>query len=561
MNANQSALCSLLWPPGFQPSSSGGRPAPSEADLGLSSIIQALDLDGRHSRFIASTLLALPTDPRLITYRQDVLEDLLRLPALAEDCQAILPQLAELSRLGRGPGWGEANPLFQIATRLAELQVYVAAIEGLGQALERAGNGLKAEGWQLLRGFILTTRQDADYIRLVAELPKLQTQFEKAGSITLGLNLDAQLRPESVTIVSVNPGRFTGKGSFLERLLGDKSTGDAVRSISGVFKTDENRPHTPEHELFKDMNRLLERIAAPVAEALAHYTRVNSAPLSALEPELVFYLGAVRLAGNLRAAGLELCRPEIAPAAERAGTIFGNYSLDLAIRLRAKPGAGNLSATVIPNDVGFGPGATIFILTGPNSGGKTTYTRAVGQAQVLAQAGLPVPGRQARISPVDAIFTHFTTAERPEDEMGRLAEELGRLSQIFRKASRTSLVLLNEPLTSTDHASARALSRELLAGLRLLGARTIYVTHVLELTEEADTSEDPAPEAGVVNLVAGITLDTQTANDPHAVPTYTIKPGRPQSLGYASELARRYGLSLAQIRQALSDRGIETGEL
>src|SRR5205823_9761960 len=120
--------------------------------------------------------------------------------------------------------------------------------------------------------------------------------------------------------------------------------------------------------------------------------------------ELAFYLGAARLVNELRTAGLPLCRPEIALASERQCIMSGTFSLDLALRLRAARGTPGLAEAVVLNDVAFWPDAMIFILTGSNSGGKTTYTRAVGQAQALFQAGLFVPGRQARISPVDGIY-------------------------------------------------------------------------------------------------------------------------------------------------------------
>ena len=231
--------------------------------------------------------------------------------------------------------------------------------------------------------------------------------------------------------------------------------------------------------------------------------------------------------------------------------VDGVYSLDLALRLRAARGPAGLNEAVVPNDVAFGPEATIFILTGPNSGGKTTYARAVGQSQALFQAGLLVPGRHARISPVDGIYTHFAVAERLDINGGRLAEELDRLAQIFRRAGPASLVLLNEPLASTDHVAARALSRDILAGLRLLGARVLFVTHLHELVDDAlagDSSD------GIVSLVAG--LETHAGNGSAPAPSYQIVPGRPQIAGYAAVLARQHGLSLAQISATLRERGI-----
>jgi DNA mismatch repair protein MutS len=127
---------------------------------------------------------------------------------------------------------------------------------------------------------------------------------------------------------------------------------------------------------------------------------------------------------------------------------------------------------------------------------------------------------------------------------------LNTLSQIFRKASRYSLILLNEPLTGTDHVSARSLGKDLLAGLKLLGASAIFVTH---LHEQLD---DPAldPSQGIVSLVAVATM--QNTGGSAFQPSYKVIPGLPRALANAAELARQHGLSLSQITQTLRERGL-----
>ncbi len=541
---------SLLYPAGAN-RHIGGRPAPSEPDLALTSIIRALDYDGRHGRFVAGVLAELNADPAIIGYRQAALDDLLRLPELVTSCAAVLPQLGELANAGRASHWSDPIPLVPIAGRLAELDGYVTCVEELAAALDAAGAALCSKAFCALRAYLANTRAQPDYRRLAEELPRLRAQLDQAGSVTLGINLDGQLRPASATIVAINPGRFAGKGSLLEKLFGERAAADMVRGITALYKAEEGRQRSPEHDLFRDLDRLLERVAAPIGEALGSYARVNGAGLAALEPELTFYLGAARLVHELGAAGLALCRPEIAPADERICAVEGAYNLDLALRLRLASGGATLAQKIVPNAIAFGRDALVFILTGPNSGGKTTYTRAIGQIQVLFQAGLHVPGRHARVSPVDGIFSHFAEPERADIGAGRLADELERLAQIFRQASRNSLVLLNEPLSSTDHGAARALCRDVLAGLQLLGARAIVVTHLYELVDDA--LDDPSLP-GVVSLVAGVGAPAGNGVAPE--PSYTIAAGRPQVGGYAAELARRHGLSRDQIAATLRERSL-----
>src|SRR4051812_880575 len=124
MTSTQAPIPSLLHPESGAGHSSG-RVAPSEADLGLAPIIRALDFDGRHSRFVAGVLAELCDDPAVIGYRQDLLDDLLRLPDLVANVAGTLPQLGELATIGRASNWGEHIPLLHVATRLAELDGYV----------------------------------------------------------------------------------------------------------------------------------------------------------------------------------------------------------------------------------------------------------------------------------------------------------------------------------------------------------------------------------------------------------------------------------------------------
>src|SRR4249920_909113 len=118
MTFAQAAVPSLLHPLAGATHASG-RPAPNEADLGLAPIIRALDFDGRHSRFVGSVLAELCDDPAVIGYRQDLLENLLRLPDLVASIAVVLPQLGELANISRASNWGENIPLLQVATRLA----------------------------------------------------------------------------------------------------------------------------------------------------------------------------------------------------------------------------------------------------------------------------------------------------------------------------------------------------------------------------------------------------------------------------------------------------------
>ena len=110
--------------------------------------------------------------------------------------------------------------------------------------------------------------------------------------------------------------------------------------------------------------------------------------------------------------------------AERVCELQEAYNLNLALHQMAHAGD---AAGIVTNDVHLGDDGRIGILTGPNQGGKTTYTQMVGLCQILAQTGLWVPAARARISPVDNIYTHYPVEEQVAKGTGRFGDEAQRL--------------------------------------------------------------------------------------------------------------------------------------
>lgn len=536
---------SLLGPPG-----AGGDGAWAD-DLVVEPLARALALSGRHVAATRRVLTGLCADPAQIGRRQDLLADLLGLPDLCARLEDLLPALGSAAATGSGH-WAEEAGIFQVAGRLAELSAYVGAVRSLLAALGAARPQLRAAGWAELIGDLEATVSSAEFRALEAELPALREQIERCGSVTLGINLDERLHPAGATLLSINAGRFGGRQSLLGRLLGGRG-GQA--GITPLRQAGERQAFGPDRQLFLDLSQLLEEVTAPIAAALTRYGRVSGAPLAELEAELAFVLGAARLLRALRDEGYPLCRPTIAAPEERTLIIDGLYNLELALRLRARPAADGVPAAPVPNDSRFDDSGRIFILTGPNRGGKTTFTRAVGLAVAMAQAGLLVPATAARISPADAIFSHFPAAEHAETGMGRLDEEAAQLAAIFRRASPQSLVLINEPLGSTSPREALAIARDVVCGLRILGARAILVTHLHDLAFAAErlNAEVDGPSR-VATLAAGAERDPHDGEE-HASRTYRISPGLPDGRSYAADIALAHGLRLSQIRSTLRERG------
>jgi DNA mismatch repair protein MutS len=552
---------SLLWPHGTGPAQPGTTLDPQcVRDLELENTLAALT-DGRpRQATIRKVLLNLCTDPAIIAYRQDVLDDLWHNPEFTSQLEALLPDLStlELSHISVDR---RRSPLQEVAWRLGELEYLVNCVTGLNTVFAGVGRHIRAAGWNSLRDHMAQVVQDPVYQQLTRELPNLLRAIRANVSVTIGVNLDDQFRPVAATLLSVNPQKFTSS-TFLDRLLGN--SGDDFKGL-GPLHTVPDLPqgHGPSRNrgtnrdvnpfmdpLFRDLAKVLDSVCQPIAQALRHYDTLHSGFLSTLRDDLTFYLAAVRLMERLRSRGLPVCRPEIAPMTQRVCELQEAYSLNLALhQIRHADD----SARIITNDVHLGDNGRIGILTGPNQGGKTTYTQMVGLCQILAQTGIWVPAARARISPVDNIYTHFPVEEQVAKGTGRFGDEAQRLSVIFSHGTRHSLVLLNESLASTNSGESLYIAQDIVRVLRRLGARAIFATHLHELA--ADVAALNASTDGD-SLIISLVASRRDASEENPRPSYKIASGPPLGRSYAREIAAQYGISYDQLTALLQQREV-----
>lgn len=520
---------SLLWP-GERPQA---QPAPGTwaVDLKLEEIVRSLTTNRRYMPFVRQILSTLITDDAVIAWRQAVLADFVNNPELVNVAENILPSLGNLKQGTHLLGTRRRNLLLETSDRLAELDLYTEIVQKLHTALAAAD--LQSTGLRLLRDSLNTLRQDANFQALCEELPVMRQPLENIVGLTIGVNLDAQMKPKSAVLLGINNQEFNDSRSMLERLIGsrtDERQETGIAPIHHLTPDPEQRIFDP---LFQDLDKLLMAVAQPIARELDKYVRSSSSPLVRMEFELAFFVSAVRM--MQRHPHIPFCRPEIATAHQRTTWIDQLHNIHLLLKTTA-------TTRSVPSDVHFDDEGRIAILTGPNSGGKTTYLQSVGLAFVFFQAGLFIPAAQATMTPVDDILTHFPRLET--SDQGRLAEEAERLRTIFQTATGQSLVLLNETFSSTASGEALYLAQDILCALRSIGVRAIYATHFVELVEHIPevhaTLEGPS---NLCSLVAGVEL----TDDGSAHPTFTIRRGQPLGRSFAQEIARRHGISLEQI--------------
>ncbi|HTX12603.1 MAG TPA: hypothetical protein VME22_28560 [Solirubrobacteraceae bacterium] len=249
------------------------------------------------------------------------------------------------------------------------------------------------------------------------------------------------------------------------------------------------------------------------------------ATVARFDREVQFYVAYLELIGPLRDAGLRFCYPHVSAGLEgvRAADTF-----DLAL-------AGKLVSDrheVVRNDFHLDGPERMFVISGPNNGGKTTFARTFGQLHHLAALGLPVPGSEARLSLPDQIYTHFEREENIETLRGKFDEELVRVHSILERATSRSVLVMNESFSSTTLNDALFVGTEVMRRILELGCLGVYVTFVDELASLSEAT---------VSMVAQIVR----ANP--AERTFTIVRQPADGLAYAWAIAEKYGLTYARV--------------
>lgn len=480
-------------------------------------------------------------DPNVIRHRTDVFGDMLEFPEIAVTLNKLIPILTDIMELRRlEADTGETESYLESIT---EIELYIASISTLNSGLSPIKDRLKSEAMRTLAFRVSELAESEYYKELNIKLSELTNRVRDIRSVTVGVNLDAQLRPSSAGVLSINPEPFRS-GDVLEKILRLNFKDDEYTCIANLVpfskKQSENQKTALALAFNSAINEVYKQSLRSWKKIVQSYVLENTDFLLNLMPEIEFLVKGTSLMRSLRDKGLALCRPEIPSNGERVFDACSLYNPCVALKVDYE---------IVTNDIQIDKdNAMIYVLTGPNRGGKSVITCAIGLAQALMQLGMFVPAESARISISDGIFTHFPTGADDTIDKGRLGEECARLCEIFDNVTENSLVLLDESLSSTGSFEASYIAAEVLAGLSRVGCRTLFSTHLHELAAEIDAiNARTAPDGG-------LPIDTLVAGIEDGKRSFKIFRQKPDGKSYARDIADKYGLSYDSIVSKINNK-------
>lgn len=420
-------------------------------DLELNTLFSAMAL---HDKFLfevakSGVLSGLGNDLETVLYRQNILKDCLKNPSIVRNIYNLSVEAIE----GVKKHWwyfSSKYPSTILHGSIDVLQMFVTMLKKLRLVADEYADHFDSEGFTTFFAMIKRELGDEYFFSVQNHLRELRFRDGVFISAELG-----QGNRGTNYVLRKSPPQ---KRSWLKRIF-------AKRTPPYTFYL-----HPRDENGARALGELRSRGINLVANALAQSVDHILSFFYMLRTELAFYVGCLNLHGQLTQKGEPMSFPLPVAAGERRHAVNGLYDVCLALTLKQR---------IVGNDVNADHGDLV-IITGANQGGKSTFLRSIGLAQLMMQSGLFVPAESFSANICDRLFTHYKREEDTAMESGKLDEELSRMSDIVNHITPASMVLFNESFAATNEREGSEIARQITCALLERRIKIFFVTHLYE---------------------------------------------------------------------------------
>lgn len=393
-------------------------------------------------------------DPDEIVYRQQVVTDCLENASVLRELYVLAGEALQAEKSVWG-GLSRDSPQRILSTSVQKMELLVGFLRRLREMTDQHAGGFGSPGFTRFFA-MLAAELDEPYFELV------EGQL-KALKFKGGMRLSAQLTAGN-----------KGTGYMLRRAR-EQSLLERMFDRSGYSFTIPDRDENG----FRALGELEDRGVNLVANALVQSFDHVKSFFVMLRIEIGFYVACLNLNERLTEKGEPTCLPVVLPHGKLALSVTGLYDVCLTLTVEQR---------VVGNDIDADQRSLVMI-TGANQGGKSTFLRSAGTAQLMMQSGMFVGAESFTADVRDRVFTHYKREEDESMESGKFDEELTRMSAIADEITPRSLFLSNESFASTNEREGSEVSRQVVHALREAGVKIVFVTHLFDFAEGIRSEE------------------------------------------------------------------------
>jgi DNA mismatch repair ATPase MutS len=418
-------------------------------DLELLTLFNAMALGDKFVFEVArkALLSGFHSDLDTIHYRQHILKDCLKNAAIVRDIYTIAVEAIE-SEKKQYLGYLSKYPDSLLRRSIEVLQMFVEMLKKLRHIADEYARIFESEGFTAFFAMLSTELDDAYFARVQNHLRELKFRDGVLISAALG-----QGNHGANYILRRPPDQ---EQSWIERLFAEKPPAYSF--------TIPDRDESGATALADLKNRGINLVANALAQSTDHILSF----FTMLRTELAFYVGCLNLREQLAQKGEPVSFPVPVAADERKHSFQGLYDVCLALTMKQ---------SIVGNDI-HADGKDLVIITGANQGGKSTFLRSIGLAQLMMQCGMFVPAESFCANLCEGLFTHYKRKEDPTMKSGKLDEELDRMSGIIDKIRSNSLLLLNESFAATNEREGSEIAQQIINALLEKRIKIFFVTHL-----------------------------------------------------------------------------------
>ena len=423
-------------------------------DLEVDTLLRAMAADDDFLFDVARKALfsGFQNDVETILYRQETVQDCLKNPAVVRDLYVLIVEAIERARK---QWWGLSNyPDSLLYSSIELIESSLGTLRKLRAVAEEKASQFSSEAFTTVFAMLRKELGNEYLGRIQNHLTELK--FRK------GVLLSAELGDGNEGANYMLRQTREDRLNWFERMLGKGPP-------AYTFHIDD-RDETGARILSDMRYEGISRVAIALAESADHVLSF----FKMLRAELAFYIGCLNLHDRLTVKKEPICFPTPTPAGERRLQLSGLYDVCLSLRME-----GRVVGNVVEAD-----GKGLIIITGANQGGKSSFLRSIGLAQLMMQCGMFVAADNFAAELCPTLFTHYKREEDAAIKSGKFDEELARMSEIADHIGPNSMLLLNESFAATNEREGSEIARQIVCALLEKRIKIFYVTHLYEFAHD-----------------------------------------------------------------------------